>query len=410
MNYTLESLMKELNVEIIPEQFHDIFDDVMADFDAEKIIYLSESYLRELQEKYDVFPKKFDYILYAAEQIRKNAALARYTALLERVLRNNNRKGIIRFEDHPKTDEGDRNGLYGMTVFFAHASFIPESVEYFRDRNVPENIIRDTLLNLEDALVMHRQGFACDGFEVNRHFGWNQHFVICDILLVRRLNFEMRTFTNSVKVFKNNKTGEYKILLFDCLIHPSGYLVGSAGYNDEEGALTAELLETDEYYEGYPADTENAKAIREKVRLCKSEWSVALEPGDEVVNVHIPDMPDFSPEAVEYSYRRFQEVVKISFPEFRYKAFACGSWLLDPQLRDMLKKDSNILSFQSKYMRFPIKSQGKAVFTFLFKNQLIKRIEDQTENTSLERAAKRHYLEGKYIYEPAGVFFPEQYQ
>jgi len=58
-------------------------------------------------------------------------------------------------------------------------------------------------------------------------------------------------------------------------------------------------------------------------------------------------------------------------------------------------------------MRFPRESGGKAVFTFLFKNQRIKNIEDQPENTSLERAAKKHYLEGKYIYEQGGCFFAD---
>jgi hypothetical protein len=32
-------------------------------------------------------------------------------------------------------------------------------------------------------------------------------------------------------------------------------------------------------------------------------------------------------------------------------------------------------------------------------------LEDLPERTTLERSIKRHYLSGKYIYEPGGVFF-----
>lgn len=403
--YTLSELMKTLNVETIDERIANVFDEVAADYYRNGVNSLREEYIKELQDKYDVFPHKYDYIQHAASEIRGNEALALYTALLIRVLRDNGLKSIIAFPDHPKRDNGDMNGIYGMTIFFAHAEFIPRSVKYFRDRNVPEKVIRDTLLNLEDAIIMHKQGFKEDGFETKRHFGWNQHFIICDIIMVERLNFEMRcSFYGDIAVFRN-KNGEYKVLMANVDVHKSGYILGSAGFIDEEGSYHADLVETDKYYEGYPVDTWTAKVINEKIKLSKSEWQLVLQKGDPIISVHIPDLPNFTPDAINASYKGCLEVIKNSFPEFTPKAFGCGSWMMDPQLRDMLKPTSNIVYFQSKYMRFPRSSQGKAVFTFLFKNQLIKNIEDQPENTSLERAAKKHYMDGKFIYEQGGVFF-----
>ena len=40
-------------------------------------------------------------------------------------------------------------------------------------------------------------------------------------------------------------------------------------------------------------------------------------------------------------------------PEFRFKGFACGSWLLDPTLQDFLPKTSNIVRFQSLFNLYP---------------------------------------------------------
>ena len=125
---------------------------------------------------------------------------------------------------------------------------------------------------------------------------------------------------------------------------------------------------------------------------------------DSVINVHIPSAVSFSYENMEASYSRCARIVKECFPSFKPKAFACFSWLMDPQLRNMLKPESNILKFQSKYMRFPQITQGKAVHTFLFKKPVDK-IEDWGEDTSLQRKVKQHYLNGNYIYEPGGVFF-----
>ncbi len=405
MPYTLPELMKALNIEVIDDRIANVFDEVVTDHAANGVHSLREDYIKELQNKYDVFPNKYDYIQQAAKTIRENEALSLYTALLVRVLRDNGLKSIIYFEDHPKTADGNCNGLYGMTAFFAHAEFIPHAVEYFSKRNVPKKVIRDTLLNLEDAIIMHKQGFKEDGFEVKRHFGWNQHFIICDILMIERLNFEMRQdFHGNICVFKNSD-GEYKILMAGVDVHHSGYLLGSAGCEDEDGSFRAELTETDEYYEGYPVDTWNAKVAKDKIKLSKSEWSLVLKNGDSVISVHIPDLPNFTPTAIDTSYAKCREIIKASFPEFEPRAFVCGSWMMDPQLRNMLKPTSNIVYFQSKFMRFPYVSNGTAVFTFLFKNQLIKKIEDQPENTSLERAAKKHYLDGKFIYEQGGCFF-----
>ncbi len=78
---------------------------------------------------------------------------------------------------------------------------------------------------------------------------------------------------------------------------------------------------------------------------------------------------------------------------------------MDPQLRLLLRPDANLVAFQSKYTVFPSKSSGKAVFRFVFEMP-DSSPQDWPETTSLERALKKHYLSGHYIYEPGGFFFP----
>ena len=138
--------------------------------------------------------------------------------------------------------------------------------------------------------------------------------------------------------------------------------------------------------------------------LPKSEWRIAVDEGDSVINVHIPESGGFNRENIEAAYRECYDVFTKCFPEFKPKAFTCFSWLMEPRLRELLGDSSNIVGFQSKYLRFPRKSGGKAVYTFLFRVDPDTKVEDFPENSSLQRKVKALYLNGEYIYEPCGVF------
>ena len=169
-------------------------------------------------------------------------------------------------------------------------------------------------------------------------------------------------------------------------------------------AYHAAITETDGYYEGYAADPVWAVYGKEPVRLPKAEWQVALSEQDHIINVHIPSSVAITPENCEAAYRRAAEVWTACYPEYSPKAFACFSWLLEPQMQRMLKPTSNVLAFQNRYQRFATKSAAKGVYSFLFRKP-VERIEDWVEDTSLQRIVKAHYLNGGYIYEPGGVFF-----
>ena len=95
------------------------------------------------------------------------------------------------------------------------------------------------------------------------------------------------------------------------------------------------------------------------------------------------------------------------YPDFKYKAFYCGSWLLDPQLEEMLGAQSNIAKFGRRFSRLTARSGGNAVFGFVFlkPNPAEVILDELPENTRLERALKAHYKSGKAIYELQGYFF-----
>ena len=187
-------------------------------------------------------------------------------------------------------------------------------------------------------------------------------------------------------------------------ISPSGQIVGTVG--EDETAFVATFTETPDAFEGYEADLKNAVVLPTPVTLKKSEWEVVADEKTHTVNVHIPEDGAFTPEAIKAAYRDCLDMLARCFPDFHPRAFTCHSWMMDPQLAQFLRPESNILAFQRKYMRYPTKSNGKESFAFLFRKPA-ERPEDLVEDTSLQRKVKAHYLAGKSLYAASGIFMTD---
>ena len=114
----------------------------------------------------------------------------------------------------------------------------------------------------------------------------------------------------------------------------------------------------------------------------------------------------FTPEALDETDKKIREFLAKYYPEYKYRAFYCGSWLLDPQLGDLLGADSNIARFGRRFTPVSVKNDGYGVFRFAFlKPDNNFAFEDLPEDTRLQRAVKKHYLDGKAIYAMHGFFF-----
>ena len=407
MYKTREEFISALGVSKMPELFGARFDESMALYDRDGVFFLEDEFIAKLQEKYNIFKEKYDFVIASAKRVRENEFLARYSLLLYHMLCDKDPDALLYLKEAPKAEEEPLKTDYEMAAFFTHLALTPQVVEYYRAHRVPDEIIRDTLNDyLEGAILVCNDYQRRDGYEVMRSFNWNQLFVNCKCIRVGVLNFEMSKCvpTKNIKAFKN-KSGEYKILINGRDISASGYISGTAGHEDI--AYHAEISESDDAFEGYEVDTLNARATGEKIRLDKREWRLVLTPEDNVIDVHIPIGVELTVPNMEAAYERAVKIFAECFPEFKPKAFVCFSWLMDPQLREMLNPESKIIAFQSKFLRFPMKANGDGACIFLFKNTLRKKydIPALAEDTSLQRKVKRHYLDGKYIYDHGGVFF-----
>ncbi|BCJ61987.1 acyltransferase domain-containing protein [Micromonospora endophytica] len=129
--------------------------------------------------------------------------------------------------------------------------------------------------------------------------------------------------------------------------------------------------------------------------------------GDNAIDLHIPDSGRLTPEAVDASLDEARAFFPRHFPDEHYSAFACGSWLLDPQLREYLPEDANIVRFQRRFELEPYEeSEGPddvEVRRFVFRD-LTTPLDQLPARTLLQRAVVAHLSAGRHWHWRRGHF------
>ncbi|MGY3724527.1 hypothetical protein SAMN05421767_10746 [Granulicatella balaenopterae] len=122
-----------------------------------------------------------------------------------------------------------------------------------------------------------------------------------------------------------------------------------------------------------------------------------INPGDEVIHIHIPNGANLTKEAVEDSFKQAIEFFGSN------NLFVCHSWLLYPDLTKLLNEDSNILRFQTYFDLYRIDYSERQAEERIFK-AIREDISLYPERTSLQRKAKQYLLAGKRLGLGFGIY------
>jgi hypothetical protein len=171
-----------------------------------------------------------------------------------------------------------------------------------------------------------------------------------------------------------------------------GQFDGADGFNDPN-AWTAAIEETAERVRGHPV-TPAGTIARDRVELDVVEWQCALRRGDPILDVHIPATGPMDHDACSRSFAQAREFFPRHFPEFDYRAFNCYSWLLDPQLRDHLPSESNLVRFLNRFRLLPApNADHRQTYERVFGDPNIS-IEQAPAKTQLQKAIHAHVRAG----------------
>jgi len=122
----------------------------------------------------------------------------------------------------------------------------------------------------------------------------------------------------------------------------------------------------------------------------------AFREGDGALGIHIPESGPLTVEACDDSFAQAQPFFSRHFPETPTRVGICTSWLLDPQLADYLRPESNVMRFQRRFRLVGEGFDGDAdVLRFVF-HRIAPSIDDLPQRTTLERAIVAHLRAGKH--------------
>jgi hypothetical protein len=121
----------------------------------------------------------------------------------------------------------------------------------------------------------------------------------------------------------------------------------------------------------------------------------AARKGDWGLGLHIPE-GRLTPESVDAALDQARGFFAEHFPDEEYQWATCVSWVLDDQLREYLRPDSNIVRFQQRFELMPAeeKNDNPTVVQFLFKRPLSD-LAGLPRDSSLQRGVIDHIRAGR---------------
>ena len=130
---------------------------------------------------------------------------------------------------------------------------------------------------------------------------------------------------------------------------------------------------------------------------------IGLKAGDDIMEVHIPNGANLSPESCKASLDEAKEFFARYFPEYKFNHFTCHSWLLDPSLDNLLTPDSNIIKFRNMFT--PIKAdESYAALKYVFRwNTNRRSLRNAVCASSLAERMKAYVLNGGVLHEALGA-------
>ena len=132
--------------------------------------------------------------------------------------------------------------------------------------------------------------------------------------------------------------------------------------------------------------------------------SCGIYPLNPILEIHIPSLSGkMTPESVDESLSLAEDFFPRYFPEYHYRGFTCGSWLLGKNMHLFLPADSNIRRFADRF-RNKVYFVNYCCTHHLYNMGVNRRnISTVTPNSKLQADIKDHIMRGGLMYYGMGA-------
>ncbi len=112
------------------------------------------------------------------------------------------------------------------------------------------------------------------------------------------------------------------------------------------------------------------------------------------IAIHIPSDADLRKESVASSIKAFNIFRNKYYPEWKDISMTCETWMLMPELKELLGDDSNIVLFQNLFETDYIDYEATWYMDWIFPG--VNKIDGELrDGTALQRNLKKYLLEGR---------------
>lgn len=390
-------MQKALGMEKVPACFDKFYEEIKDTYQMRVKEMLSKTFLTNTLDSCNALKHCRVAVLEAANQILQNEAMCLLVCLLEKWVLENEVLEVVAYT--PPVGEG---AAYDFLHIFPAIARIPDILEDFRARKVPQEVIDATMTEYDYCVGVCEKAYNRPAFNFGR-LNWINRLLHKKLIRISRFKYDLPgKFFAGVRIYQN-KQGDFCVLASNVEVHESGRLLGSVGHTDATNSYVAVVTETEDAISGHAV--KDGIIQKEITSLPKEEWKLCISEEDKAIRIHIPSEGSFEKDSIQAAYNDAREVMEQCYPDMEYKAFFCSSWLMSEELKQILKPTSNIVGFQNDFTKVPFKSTGTLVFSFVFNMAGIPQdLSALPENTSLERGVKKLYQDGGYLHEGAGFF------
>lgn len=267
---------------------------------------------------------------------------------------------------------------------------IPRMLALHQRLGIPSDISRHGCSHYPASVQRLRDATGAVGMDPAALY-WLQNHVRGDLYRLGRLEFMLKPFKGCLTAWRHNHSRAVIALASDGTGFDDAGIIAA---DDDNASWHSQLQKTDAVVSGTPISP-LGRAEHRTVSLDLDDWAPELTAGDTILEVHIPAGGGMTPAACRASMQQALEFFPRHFPTRPFVGFACGSWILNPELEHIYSPESNMVQWQRELYLYPLPNQpdSRSGLHFVFGTQDID-LAGAPRDTSLRRALLDHLEAG----------------
>lgn len=388
------SCMEELHIDKDEREVWDTYwEDSQSEFPGENdLFFLKFAFLEEIADLLDFNKEILDVFKKTVSIIRGNGCLARLFWHCHYLLFCVDDYELKKPKDWPLLNSvmGQLAGMFPAVICI---SGIPQLMEFYKGKSIPDTVIKDTLADIKKGLVNYHKKNGNWGLA---NLYWLRHHLSGKYYSLGRLQYVLYKLKGEIRVYRQKNGAVIVLSKPGIRYRGDGQVDGTNDIYDCSGNnWTSIFYEDENFIYGNPI-LPDGYAVSDTKKLDKNLWKMVMTEGDRILDIHIPAGKKLSHESCGKSMQLAADFFAKYFPEYNPVAFHSDTWLFDSQFQEILPSTSNIVKFQREFYLYPYLSGDDYALRRIF-GAVPDDMKNAAKNTSLQQAVIDYYSTGGRI-------------